>query len=194
MKKIILKERMGGTLHIHGGLVGACIKRIWSDSCVDLLTGDGRTYTSIHVRHPGERVAGIHAVWFEPFVSSATHDEKAEQAIDQAGANKAPRVTPFEVEAQIRGEFYFTASDGVLGESEMGTRPAAWTNLDQVTICVLILRNGTKVVGVNEGPVSRENFSAEIGRQYARQKAMDQIWPMLGYELRTKLATGCTAW
>ena len=117
-------------------------------------------------------------------------DQKTEQAIVEAGADKAPRVTPFEVEAQIRSEFIFTASDGVLGESEMGTRPAAWTNLDQVTICVLILRNGTKVVGVNEGPVSRENFSAEIGRQYARQKAVDQIWPMLGYELRTKLAIG----
>lgn len=43
----------------------------------------------------------------------------------QAKANNGPRVTPFEVEAQIRSEFYFTASDGVLGESEIGTRPAA---------------------------------------------------------------------
>lgn len=116
-------------------------------------------------------------------------DQQAEHAIVQSSADKEPRVTPFEVESQIRSEFFFTASDGVLGESEMGTRPAAWTNLDQVTICVLILRNGTKVVGVNEGPVSRGNFSADIGRQYARQKAIDQIWPMLGYELRTKLAS-----
>lgn len=106
-----------------------------------------------------------------------------------AGADAAPRVTPFEVEAEIRSEFYFTAADGVLGESQLGTSPAAWTNLDQVTFCVLILRNGTKIVGVNEGPVSRENFSTEIGRKYARQKAVDQIWPLLGYQLRTKLAT-----
>lgn len=99
----------------------------------------------------------------------------------------APRVTPFEVEAQIRSEFYFTAADGVLGESEMGTRPAAWTNLDQVTFCVLILANGTKIVGVNEGPVSRENFDPEIGRRYARAKAVDQIWPLLGFRLRDNL-------
>lgn len=115
-------------------------------------------------------------------------DQQAEQAIVQAGVDKAPRVTPFDIEEQIRSEFYFTAAEGVLGESLLGTAPAAWTNLDQVTICVLILRNGTKVIGVNEGPVSRENFSVEIGRQYARQKAVDQIWPMLGYELRTQLA------
>ena len=117
-------------------------------------------------------------------------DRQTEQAIVEAGANVAPRVTPFDIEAQVSSEFYFTAADGVLGESEMGTRPAAWTNLDQVTICVLVLRNGTKIVGVNEGPVSRDNFNADIGRRYARQKAVDQVWPMLGYELRTKLATG----
>ena len=115
-------------------------------------------------------------------------DQQAEKAIVQAGADKAPRVAPADIEAQIRSEFFFTAEQGVLGESEMGTKPAAWTNMDQITICVLILRNGVKVVGVNEGPVSRENFSADMGRQFARQKAIDQIWPMLGYELRTKLA------
>ena len=61
--------------------------------------------------------------------------------------------------------------------------------MEHITICILITRNGTKVVGVNEGPVSPENFDAELGRKYARQKAIDQLWPMLGYELRTKLAS-----
>lgn len=110
------------------------------------------------------------------------------ESAPKATNKTAPRVTPFEIEAEIRSEFFFTAQDGVLGESEMGTKPAPWTNLDQVTICVLILRNGTKIVGVNEGPVSRENFSAEIGRKYAREAAVEQIWPLLGYQLRSKLA------
>lgn len=98
-----------------------------------------------------------------------------------------PKVSQFEIEAEIKSEFYFTASDGVLGESELGTRPASWTNLDQVTLCILILKNGTKIVGVNEGPVSRENFSKELGRKFAREKAVDQIWPLMGYMLRNKL-------
>ena len=59
--------------------------------------------------------------------------------------------------------------------------------LGLITICVLITRNGTKLVGANEGPVSPENSNPELGRKYARQKAIDQLWPMLGYELRTKL-------
>lgn len=99
----------------------------------------------------------------------------------------APRVTPADIEANIVSEFYFSAADGVLGESDMGTRPAPWTNLDLITICVLITKNGTKLVGINEGPVSRQNFDAQIGRSMARAKAVDQIWPLMGYELRTKL-------
>ena len=35
---------------------------------------------------------------------------------------------------------------------------------------------------------SPENFDAEIGRKIARQNAIEKIWPLVGYELRTKLA------
>ncbi len=35
--------------------------------------------------------------------------------------------------------------------------------------------------------MSAANFDAELGRKLARQKAIDQIWPLMGYELRTKL-------
>lgn len=54
----------------------------------------------------------------------------------------------------------------------------------QVTICVLILTNGTKIVGVNEGPVSRENFKAGFrATASTRQKAVDQT-ALLGFRLR----------
>lgn len=111
-----------------------------------------------------------------------------EQSIIQAKGKTAPCITPADIEANIASEFYFTAADGVLGASEMGTRPASHTNLDHITLCVLITKNGTKLVGVNEGPVSRQNFDPQIGRTMARQKAIDQIWPLMGYELRSKLA------
>ncbi|MCD7099101.1 hypothetical protein [Stenotrophomonas sp. MMGLT7] len=39
----------------------------------------------------------------------------------------SPRLTSDDIERAIRSEFYFTAADGVLGESEMGTKPADWT-------------------------------------------------------------------
>ena len=118
----------------------------------------------------------------------ATYDE-IEQDIQAKGLT-APRVTPADIEAAIVEERYFTAADGLDGAAMRVRRERAGDcgALEFVTICVLLLRNGTKVVGVNEGPVSAANFDASIGRGMARQKATDQIWPMLGYELRSKLA------
>ena len=51
---------------------------------------------------------------------------------------------------------------------------------------VLVLRNGFTVTG-EFACASPENFDAEIGQKIARQNAFQKIWPLLGYELRTKL-------
>lgn len=106
----------------------------------------------------------------------------------QAKADKAPRVTPEDIAAEIAAEFYFTAADGVLSQSEMGTRPAAWTNLDQVTICVLVLRNGAKVLGVNYGAIDCARHDAAMGRDEARKMAVEKVWELLGFRLRDKLS------
>lgn len=58
---------------------------------------------------------------------------------------------------------------------------------ETVTVCLMVLQNGTKIVGVNHGPVDPAGFSADDGRAYARQDAIRQIWPLLGYELRNRL-------
>lgn len=118
-----------------------------------------------------------------------------EQEIQAAGANVAPRITPADIEANIASEHYFTAADGVLGAYKangdvyVGTMPNILnaTALPLLTFCVLVLRNGHRIVGVNEGPVSAENFDAELGRKMAREKAIDQIWPLMGFRLRDKL-------
>lgn len=126
----------------------------------------------------------------------STQDAAEEAQIASRGL-KAPRITPADIEAAIASEHYFTARHGVLGElASDGVPPTAYeqTNVPAafafVTICVLILRNGTKIVGVNTGPVSPENFDPELGRQYARQQAVDQVWPLLGYALRERIASG----
>jgi len=56
-----------------------------------------------------------------------------------------------------------------------------------VTTCCLTLRNGTKVVGINYGSVSASNYCPEKGRQYAREHAIEQVWPLEGYLLRQRL-------
>lgn len=101
-----------------------------------------------------------------------------------------PRVTLADIEAEIASEFYFTAGDGIRGESELSTSPASWTGWDHVTFCALILKNGTKLIGVNYGPVSRSDFDPLMARNFARKAAIGQIWPLLGFRLRDQLARG----
>ena len=120
------------------------------------------------------------------------NDEQIEQAVQAKGLT-APRVTAADVEAEIHGIYFFTAEQGarlaIAEEGAAGAGPLADAlPLRQVTVCVLVTRNGHRLVGVNTGPVSPENFDAELGRKLARANAVDQLWPLLGYQLRCQLA------
>jgi hypothetical protein len=102
----------------------------------------------------------------------------------QAKGRVAPRVTLADIEAVIRSENYFTARDGCEGAG------APYSDeLSLLTFCVLVLENGFTVTG-ESACVSPENFDAEIGRKIARQKAIDKMWPLLGYELKCRPACG----
>lgn len=115
----------------------------------------------------------------------------------------APRVTPADIEANINEEHYFTAENGVTGARQersvidlmtYGSSTAVIgcsdlsESLSMLTFCVLVLRNGFTVTG-ESACASPENFNAEIGRTIARQNAVNKVWSLMGYELRTKLST-----
>ena len=116
--------------------------------------------------------------------------DKIEQEIQAKGLT-APRVTLNEVELNIINENYFTAENGVAGrrivEGEGGISTTNVLQLKLLTFCVLVLRNGFTVTG-ESACVSPENFDAGIGRKIARENAVAKIWPLMGYELRSKLA------
>lgn len=102
----------------------------------------------------------------------------------------APRITQAAIEANIVSEHYFTAMDGVVGRADSPAIVAGTpisSPLDLLTFCVLVLRNGFTVTG-ESACASPENFNAEIGRKVARENAVQKIWPLMGYELRSKLA------
>lgn len=119
-------------------------------------------------------------------------DQAIEQEI-QAKGKTAPRVTPTDIEAEIAGGFFFTAADGYNAapchdpNGQPGEVLPPPQSLGLLTFCVLTLRNGFTVTG-ESACASPENFDAEIGRQIARQNAVLKIWPLMGYELRSKLA------
>jgi hypothetical protein len=97
----------------------------------------------------------------------------------------APRNTKEDIEARIVHEHYFTAREGA--EARDGGGGTYHESLGLLTFCVLVLRNGFTVVGMS-ACASPENFNAQLGNQYARENAIEQVWPLLGYELKTKLA------
>ena len=126
------------------------------------------------------------------------NDQAIEKEIQDKGLT-APRITPADIEANIDGEYYFTALDGVDGYYRGGPEAQAVENaraLGLLTFCVLVLRNGFTVTG-ESACASPENFNAEIGRKIARQKAVEKIWPLMGYELRNAITQrnteGCAA-
>ena len=110
-----------------------------------------------------------------------------EQEIQAKGLT-APRITPADIEANIVSAVYFTAFDGFHGNDATEDQSIATCDaLRLLTFCVLVLRNGFTVTG-ESACASPENFDAEIGRKIARQNAVQKIWPLMGYELRSKLA------
>ena len=124
------------------------------------------------------------------------NDQAIEQEIQAKGLT-APRITPQDIEANIASEYYFTADQGarhafldaVAGNSEYSPDnfPPVDPELCLLTFCVLVLKNGFTVTG-ESACASPENFDAELGRKIARQNAMQKIWPLMGYELRSQLA------
>jgi hypothetical protein len=179
-----------------------------NDRDVNLLVVDhlGITQTCVGVQlfqEGDDTPRGAHARWMPYQTGQAAKAEKAagaapaatdtaiEQEIQAKGLT-APRVTPAEIEVNIATEHYFTALnafnregswDGISDEQTMKSAKA----LSLLTFCVLVLRNGFTVTG-ESACASPENFDAEIGRKIARQNAVQKIWPLMGYELRSKLS------
>lgn len=96
------------------------------------------------------------------------NDQQIEEEIQAKGLS-APRVKPADVEATIVGETYTVLPNG------------------RSTVCQLTLDNGFTVEGISAA-VSIENFNAELGNKIARQNAVNQVWPLLGFRLRDQLA------
>lgn len=84
----------------------------------------------------------------------------------------APTVTPEAIQAEIASEHYRN-----LGGALKQVGPTA-----NVTLCVLVLHNGFTILG-KSACVNSENFDEDLGRKLAREDAVRQLWPFLGFRL-----------
>ena len=100
-------------------------------------------------------------------------ESPAQPVISTVGARwapgEAPRVLGTQVEEAIVDETYTVLPSG------------------RVTVCELTLQNGFTVWG-SSAVVFSENNVPEKGRKIAREKAVDQVWQLLGYALREQHA------
>lgn len=99
----------------------------------------------------------------------------------------APRVSLPDIEAAIADRYHFTADQPLLTLGlGKGDQLKAVENL---SICILVMKNGFTVIG-KSAPASPENFNAQLGRKLAYEDAVRQLWPLMGFALRDKLAAG----
>lgn len=78
------------------------------------------------------------------------------------------KVTIEQIKAKIKDETYLVLPDG------------------RSTLCILTLENGYSVKGLS-ACVDPSEFDRDLGRKYALQDAINQIWPLEGYLLAQRM-------
>lgn len=96
----------------------------------------------------------------------------------------APRITLAEIEASIIQKYFVTGYDAATASDNLGD-PV--DELKTLTLCIVVMDNGFTIVG-KAAPASPQNFNAELGRKFAYEDAVRQVWPLMGFALRDKLA------
>lgn len=108
-----------------------------------------------------------------------------------AAVQKTPnRVTLADLEANIAGEFFINAGEAAHvfdpATSRVGSLRAEIHSLNVLTICIIVTKNGFTLIG-KSAPADANNFDETLGRKLAREDAIRQLWPLMGYALREKL-------
>lgn len=114
-----------------------------------------------------------------------SHMEEVERR--SAALYKAPRVSLDDIKNAIAAE-YFTN-----GQIAIGPDVPVMPNMHLLTLCILVMKNGFMVVG-KSAPASPENFNAAYGRELAKEDAIKQVWPLMGYALRDRLDRDKNPW
>lgn len=109
-----------------------------------------------------------------------------------AAGRTAPRVSLKDIREAIASVYYVNGWDAAqAGEVESGNDGLQfgfpYNPLKPLTICIIVMKNGFTIIG-KAAPASPENFDEALGRSLANEDAIRQIWPLMGFALRDKLA------
>ena len=84
----------------------------------------------------------------------------------------------------IAYEYYFTAYDAIQATQKKNTLISE--HCKRLTHCVLVLTNGYVVTG-ESACVDPRNYDKALGEHYAREDAVEKMWPLLGYALTDRI-------
>lgn len=110
-----------------------------------------------------------------------------EAASAAVAVSHTTRVSLADIEASIAYEFTFRGNDPLVNAGYTDVHADAVASLSLLTICVIVMRNGFTVIG-KSAPADAVNFNPELGKKFAREDAVRQLWPLMGYALRERLA------
>lgn len=123
---------------------------------------------------------------------------EATEAECAAASPSRQRISLADIEANIAATVYLNGFDAVkaaVRKTMLGTeidfehfaRKAVGTHCDALTICLLVMKNGFTILG-KSAPADPTNFNEDLGRRLAYEDAVRQAWPLMGYELKSKLS------
>lgn len=113
-----------------------------------------------------------------------TDDKRTFLSASDAAAEavrKGQRVSLADIEAFIAEEHRF-----VMGEALEKLGHATGAETKRLSVHVLVLANGFTIIGTS-APADPANFDAELGRKLARDDAIRQVWPLMGFALANKV-------
>lgn len=102
---------------------------------------------------------------------------------DAASVSTAPRVSLADMEAKIAHKYEFVMGDAI-DAMHMPVR----NELSVMSVCVIVMQNGFTLIG-KSAPASAANFDRALGKRFAYEDAIRQLWPLEGYSLRERLSS-----
>jgi hypothetical protein len=109
---------------------------------------------------------------------------------EAAAVASAPRVTFDDIQNEI-AEMYFVTGDDIAIISNAGKiappRAEIMRAAGLLTICLAVTKDGFTLIG-KSAPASPENFDADLGRKLAADDVARQLWPLMGFRLKSELA------
>lgn len=104
--------------------------------------------------------------------------EMMDQAADAVSTDV--RVSRAMIDGQIM-QHWFTTADQCI---PLRARLSEIEPLKLMTLCFMVMKNGYVIIG-KSACAAPKNFNAELGRKLAFEDCIRQLYPLLGYELKS---------